>query len=242
MKKSIAFKKKTLKNLINFFFKKKITIIDVGVHKGDFLKKKIGLKKISKALMIDPIMQENIKELINKKFRFLNVALSNKNGNTSFYIHSKKYPEWSSLHLISKKSPYNTNYKKYLIKPKKKIVNQYRLDDLLKKKDIISYLNSNKKKIDILKIDCQSTTLEILQGASKILRKNKLRMIIAAINIYSFYKNKSDNLTKILKYLQSKNFELLNIANAHNGKLGSLNYSYSNFKIWTFDAIFVKKN
>ena len=116
------------------------------------------------------------------------------------------------------------------------------MDDLLKKKDIISYLNSNKKKIDILKIDCQSTTLEILQGASKILRKNKLRMIIAAINIYSFYKNKSDNLTKILKYLESKNFELLNIANAHNGKLGSLNYSYSNFKIWTFDAIFVKKN
>ena len=45
MKKSIVLKKKTLKNLINFFFKKKITIIDAGVHKGDFLKKKNWIKK-----------------------------------------------------------------------------------------------------------------------------------------------------------------------------------------------------
>jgi hypothetical protein len=241
MKKSIVLKKKTLKNLINFFFKKKITIIDAGVHKGDFLKKKIGLKKINKALMIDPIMQDSIKKLINKKFRFLNLALGNKSVNSSFYIHSKKYPEWSSLHLISKESPYNTHYKKYLIKPKKKIISQDTLDNLFKKKDIINYLNLDKEKIDILKIDCQSTTLQILQGASQILNKNKLRMIIAAINPYNFYQNKSDNLIKILKYLDSKNFELLNIANAHNGKLGSLNYSYSNFKIWTFDAIFIKK-
>ena len=161
-------------------------------------------------------------------------------GGVWFYIYSKKYPEWSSLYPISKKSPYNINYKKYLIKPKKKKIPQETLNNLLKKKDIVNYFNL-KKKIDILKIDCQSTTLQILQGASQILNKNKLRMIVAAINPYTFYENKCDDFIKILKYLESKNFELINIANAHTGKLGSLNYSYSDFKIWTFDAIFIKK-
>jgi FkbM family methyltransferase len=241
MKKSINLKKNTLKDLINFFFKNKITIIDAGVHRGDFLKKKIGLKKINKALMIDPVMQENIKKLTSKKFKFLNMALGNKKSEVSFYIHSKKYPEWSALYPISKKSPYNTHYKKYLTKPQKKKITQETLNNLLKKKDIVNYLNLKKKKIDILKIDCQSTTLQILQGASQILNKNKLRMIIAAINPYTFYENKCDDFIKILKYLESKNFELINIVNAHTGELGSLNYSYSDFKIWTFDAIFVKK-
>lgn len=237
----MSFKKNRLRNLINFFFKKKITIIDAGVHKGDFLKKKIGLKKINKALMIDPVMQKNIKGLIDKKFKFLNMSLSNKKGNTSFYIHSKKHSEWSSLNLINKESPYNTRYKKYLIKPIKKIIPQNTLDNILKKKDIVNYFNLDNKKIDILKIDCQSTTLQILQGASKILKKNKLRMIIAAITPYNFYENKFDDLIKILKYLNSNNFKLINIANAHSGKLGSLDFSFTDFKIWTFDAIFVQK-
>jgi len=78
MKKN--FKKYKLKDLINFFFKKKIIVIDVGVHKGNFLKKNIGLKKIKKALMVDPVMQQSVKKMISKKFKFLNVALNNRGG------------------------------------------------------------------------------------------------------------------------------------------------------------------
>ena len=235
-------KKDRLKDLVKFFFKKKITIIDAGAHKGHFLTKKIGLKNIKKAVVIDPIKDDSLKKLIDKKFIYLDVALGNKKKKTSFYIHSKKHSEWSSLHLISKNSPYNTLYKKELIKPIKKIVNQETLDNILSKNiDIKNYFKLNKNKIDILKIDCQSNTLQVLQGASKILKKNKLNMIIAAINPYDFYKNKTDNFIKILKYLDSKGFRLINISNAHDGKLGSLNYSFSDFKIWTFDAIFINK-
>ena len=66
-------------------------------------------------------------------------------------------------------------------------------------------------------------------------------MIIAAINPYFFYKNKNDDFIRILKYLYNKNFEFINIANSHTGILGNLNYSFKDFKIWTFDAIFIKK-
>ena len=37
------------------------------------------------------------------------------------------------------------------------------------------------------------------------------------------------------------NYELLNIANAHSGDLGKLDFDFKNFKIWTFDAIFILK-
>ena len=235
-------KNHTIKDLIKFYFKKKISIVDAGVHKGLFLTKKIGLENINKVLMIDPIKNESLKKLIDKKFRYLNVALGNERKETSFYIHSHKHPEWSSLHQISKSSPYKSIYKKKLIKPIKKIVLQESLDNILNKNsDIRNYFNINKNKIDILKIDCQSNTLEILQGTHQILKKKKIRMIVAAINPYEFYKNKSDDFIKILKYLNDRNYELINISNAHSGKLGSLNYSFSNFRIWTFDAIFINR-
>ncbi|MDB4081444.1 FkbM family methyltransferase [Candidatus Pelagibacter sp.] len=234
--------KKKLKNLLQYYFKKKITIIDAGVNKGHFLTKKIGLANIDKALMIDPIKNRSLKKLINKKFKYLDVALGNKKRETSFYIHSNKHSEWSSLHKISKVSPYNTLYKKHLIKPIKKKIYQESLDNILgKNTDIKDYFKLNKRKIDILKIDCQSNTLPILHGAQKTLNTKKIKMIIAAINPYDFYQNKKDDFIKILQYLSSKNFELINIANAHNGKLGNLNYSFSDFRIWTFDAIFINK-
>ena len=242
LKNNMKTKNYTIKDLIKFYFKKKVSIVDAGVHKGLFLTKKIGLKNINKALMIDPIKNESLKKLIDKKFRYLNVALSNKRKETSFFIHSYKYPEWSSLHQISNSSPYKTIYKKSLIKPLKKIILQESLDNILSKNsDIRNYFNLNKDKIDILKIDCQSNTLEILQGTHQILKKKKFRMIVAAINPYEFYKNKTDDFVKILKYLNDINYELINISNAHSGKLGSLNYSFSDFKIWTFDAIFINR-
>lgn len=235
-------KKNKLKDLLNYYLKKKFTVVDAGVNKGHFLTKKIGLKNISKAVMIDPIKDKALNKLINKKFKYFDIALGNKKKKTSFYIHSNNHSEWSSLHKISKKSPYNTLYKKHLIKPIKKIVYQDSLDNILNKNTIIkNYLGSDSKKIDILKIDCQSNTLPILLGGNKTFKTNKIKMIIAAINPYDFYENKKDDFTKILKYLDTKNYRLINIANAHNGKLGNLNYSFSDFRIWTFDAIFMKK-
>lgn len=235
-------KKHILKDLIKFFFKKKISIIDAGAHKGLFLTKKIGLENINKALMIDPIKNASLEKLINKKFKYLDAALGDKRTKTSFYIHSHKHPEWSSLYQIDKSSPYKKLYEKELIKPIKKIIFQETLDNILNKNiGIKNYFNLNKNKIDVLKVDCQSNTLEVLQGAHEMLKRNKFKMIIAAINPYKFYKNKNDDFTKIMKYLNHRNFELINLSNAHDGKLGSLNYSFSNFKIWTFDAIFFNK-
>lgn len=230
-------------DLIKYYLKGKISVVDVGVNEGNFLKEKIGLKNINKALMIDPIKSKKIDILIKKKFIYLDFAISNKRKKKLFYIHSLKHTEWSSLNLISKNSPYNVLYKKELIKPIKKIVQLETLDRIFSKNNNVkSYFGLNEMKIDILKIDCQSTTLEVINGTKDLLKNNKFKIVILAINPYEFYKNKSDNFLKILNFMNTKNYELINIANAHDGKLGNLNYSFSDFKIWTFDAIFINKN
>ena len=79
-----------------------------------------------------------------------------------------------------------------------------------------------------------------MKGARKNLNKNKFKIIIVAINLGEFYKNKKDDFLKISKLLEINGYELANIANAHSGSLGKLDYDFQNFKIWTFDAIFIK--
>ena len=66
-------------------------------------------------------------------------------------------------------------------------------------------------------------------------------MLILAINSEEFYENKKDNFSKISTYLEKLGYSLINIANAHSGELGKLDYDFQNYKIWTFDAIFIKK-
>ena len=224
-------KNNKIKDLINYYIpKKKLTLIDCGCHKGGFLKK-IGLKKLDNGFLIDPL-NYHLKQKFNlKKFKYLNYCVGSSSKKIIFNKFSDKYPEWSSVNLIGTSSIYKKKYSKYLkTKIEKKKVFQTTIDKLLKNK---------KKKFDILKIDCQSTSYEILKGSKNSLYKKKFKIIVVAINIGEFYKNKRDNLLKIVNFLHKFNYKLINIANAHSGNLGQLDYDFKNFKIWTFDAIFV---
>ncbi len=220
-----------IKNLINYYLpKKKLSIFDCGCHKGDFLKK-VGLSKLKSGFLVDPLDFKVIKKLKLKNFKYIQKCIGSDLKKKSFKIYSLKYPEWSSVNDLGKKSIYKKKYSKFLINKKTKLIDQTTIDNELR---------VNNKKIDILKIDCQSTSLEILKGSKKSLNKKKFNIIIVAINLSEFYKNKKDDLIKISKLLETNGYELVNLANAHSGTLGKLDYDFGNFKIWTFDAIFVK--
>lgn len=220
-----------IKNLINYYLpKKKLSIFDCGCHKGDFLKK-VGLSKLKSGFLVDPLDFKVIEKLKLKNFKYIQKCIGSNLKKQSFKIYSLKYPEWSSVNNLGKKSIYKKKYSKFLINKKTKFINQTTIDN---------ELSENNKKIDILKIDCQSTSLEILKGSKKSLNKKKFNIIIVAINLSEFYKNKKDDLIKISKLLETNGYELVNLANAHSGTLGTLDYDFGNFKIWTFDAIFVK--
>ena len=152
-------KPKKIKDLINYHFpKKKLSIIDCGCHKGLFLKK-IGLKKLKGGILIDPIDYKIIKKFNLKNFNYYKYAVGSTKKVQIFKIYSTKYPEWSSIHSLGKKSIYKKNYSKYLnARIIKKKISQITLDSLI--------YDSNKK-FDILKIDCQSSTFDILKGCKK---------------------------------------------------------------------------
>ena len=223
-------KPKKISDLINHHFgNKKITIVDCGCHKGQFLKK-IGLKKLRRGILVDPIDFDVIKKNNLKNFKYFKFLVGKNNKLRSFKIYSDKYPEWSSVNKLGKSSIYKKNYSKYLnSKILEKKIKQITLDKLL---------SNNRERFDILKIDCQSTTFEILKGGEKSLKSKKFKLIIVAINLGEFYENTKDDFIKISMLLKKSGYNLLNIANAHTSVLGSFDYDFKDFKIWTFDAIF----
>ena len=257
-----------IKNLVDFFFKKeRIGVFDAGCHKGVFLKK-IGLRRVKRAILVDPTDFNLKKKKIFKNFKYFKYALGNKKKIIKFYRHSNKNPEWSSVNKIHLNSPYFQNYKKrLLISPKIEKIKQTTIDKILKK---------NKFKIDLLKIDCQSQSLEVLQGATNNLKKKDIQVVVCAVNLTEFYSGKSDDFARIVSFLKKFNYQFykkihliynpvkdiyldeaikkkntfLYVGRANDpvkriklshDSLIKIPNGLKNLKIWTFDAIFVKK-
>lgn len=225
-------KKYHLRNIITFLFKnKKINIFDAGAHKGDFIKK-IGKKRVKRAILVDPLDFKITKKKQFKKYRFLNCLLGEKNTKKNFFVYSNKNPEWSSVNKIHKQSPYYKLYKNRLSKViKNKILNQKTIDNILV---------NNPFKIDLLKVDCQSQTLEVLMGAKKTISSKNLKVVVCAINSTNFYYKKKDHIDKICKFLKKYKYNFYSIVNAHSGEIGKIDFDFKNFQIWTFDAVFLK--
>ena len=225
-------KKYYLKHIINYFFKnKKINIFDACSHKGQFLKK-VGYYKIKQAILVDPLDYKINKKKELRKFKFIKCLLGEKVCLKKFYFHSKLNPEWSSVNKIDKESPY---HRLYFSRLNKKVISKK-----FRQNTIDSIIKKNPINIDLIKIDCQSQTLEILKGAKKTLKSKNIKMIVCALNITNFYKNKNDDLVKISSFLKKFKYNFYSVLNAHSGEIGKIDFDFKNFKIWTFDAIFLK--
>jgi FkbM family methyltransferase len=88
---------------------------------------------------------------------------------------------------------------------------------------------NNITEIDILKIDVQGAELKVLEGASQLLRTQKIKLIQLEVNIGRFYKNQS-SFDNIIALLQRNGYFLYNMYN--------FNYLEKNQLGW-FDAIFI---
>lgn len=134
------------------YLRKNSNCIDVGSHKGLFLKKFLKLAPHGYHLAFEPLPE--LAKMLSKKFpdvKIINCALSDTSGDSVFY----SVPDlkgWSGL----KKQPYPKDVEPIEIKVKLES-----LDNIIK----------NDKQIDFIKIDVEGAELEVLQGAKNAIKR-----------------------------------------------------------------------
>ena len=172
--------------LQNYFGKKKINLVDIGANLGgyiDLVDKNVNIKEIH---IFEPSKKCFIE--LNKKFKkknsyINNMAISNSNKTRTFY--ENEILSQSSLH--NNKNKFYSNLKNTDIYQIKCLT----LDQYFK-------LKNKKSKIDLLKIDAEGEDLKILEGASNLLRKKRVKLIkIELLNSLNKDNNKS-NINQII--------------------------------------------
>ena len=191
------------KRIINYFTSYDLdTLVDVGSHRGEFLKMALKFKSFRKIYCFEP--QKKIFLILKKKFSkykkisFFNLALDNKKTKKFLYINAltstttmstfDKKSKWLKIKnlLMNSKSNYIEKYK----------VNTSSLDLILKNKKLNKCL---------LKIDVEGFEYNVLKGSRKKMRE--IPYIIIENQFGKHYKN--NNYDIVERYLYKNNYSIL---------------------------------
>ncbi len=207
------------KFLKKFFGNKKIVLFDIGANLGGYLDLVKKNTKIKEAYIFEPSRKCYTylnKKYNQKKFNFINKALSDKKKKLKFYENEVL----SQSSLYNKKNKFNSNLK---------ILDTYKINCTTL--DKFYYENNKKFTIDLLKIDAEGEDLKILQGGQKLLKKNKIKLIkIELLNSFDEKKNKS-NINEIIFLLDRLNYNIITISKT----------KFVNEKLLMMDVYFCKK-
>ena len=179
-------------------------VVDIGAHKGEFLKHIKKIKSIRKVYSLEPqkkIYRELLKEIDNKIFFSYNIAISNRNGRQKMQIND--FTMTSTLSKVNENSIY-FKIKNFILGNKKKkfeFIKTEKLDLFIKKRKL--------NQIDLLKIDTEGHELTVVKSGLKTLKKTKYLLIEFRQN--DLYLNYSPHaLNKIViknKFKLVKNFK-----------------------------------
>ena len=212
-----------IKNLEKLNIKK---FIDIGANIGQYTVE-ILKNANTKVIAFEPIPKccsklSIIKKQFDNRFKYFQIALSNKNKFTKLnYVENKC--GYSSLEKINKIS-----YIKNLKIKKIKIISK-KLDSFGNNEDF--------KHIDFIKIDTEGHEMEVLKGGYKFLKKNNIKMIQIEFNIHNLLVSST-----IYNYSVLLPDYVITQLNPINGKLRIINPSdpLSNLFILS-NFIFIKK-
>ncbi len=184
------------RRLRNFYIKRSFDlVIDVGSHKGEFIKKVI--KKEIPVYSFEP--QTQVRRILKKNtfkynvIKYYDYALSNYEGSTDLYLNNMSSTSTTKKVDLSKKW---VRFKNLILggniysEVEKVKVNT--LDNLL-----INDLGS--KKI-LLKIDVEGGEAEVLEGSQEILKKCNIVLVQIESSNYKIYKNNHNPENILLKY------------------------------------------
>ena len=174
-------------------------IIDVGAHKGDFIKYSLQYLKPKIIYAFEP--QKDINNFLKKKFKSNKIQISNfaigKNNKKKF-LYVNKFKKTSSL---SKK----TIFSKSILNKFKKLLFQsenYEYKYYVKTSSLDSFFLKKKLLKSLLKIDVEGYEKNVLLGSKKILKKIDMVLI-------EKQKLKDNNFDECHNLLIKNNFILL---------------------------------
>ena len=230
--------KKTIQNIFNFFGYKiskintiestdldKITtlltdvkepiIFDVGGNAGQSIERYKKLFPKCKIHSFDPIKYEldklTLKYQNDKSVILNNVAIGEKPGNLDFNINvlsgssSFKNLIPNTTWIKERSKAINIDSKNFIPETKKINTKVITLDD---------YCNDeNIHQIDILKIDVQGYEDKVLEGAIKLLKMNKIKLIQLELIFSEIYQD-TLSIYDVEKYLIPNKYTLFGISNA----------------------------
>ena len=187
--------------IVKFIDNKNVKIVvDIGAHKGEFLKHIKKIKSIRKVYSLEPqkkVYGELLKEIDNKKFFAYNIAISNRNGKQKMQIND--FSMTSTLSKVNENSIYY-KIKNLIIGNKKKkfeYIKTEKLDLFTKKRKL--------NKIDLLKVDTEGHELNVVKSGLKTLKKTKYLLIEFRQN--DLYLNYSSQA--LHKIVLKNNFKLI---------------------------------
>ena len=187
--------------IVKFIDNKNVKIVvDIGAHKGEFLKHIKKIKSIRKVYSLEPqkkVYGELLKEIDNKKFFAYNIAISNRNGKQKMQIND--FSMTSTLSKVNENSIYY-KIKNLIIGNKKKkfeYIKTEKLDLFTKKRKL--------NKIDLLKVDTEGHELNVVKSGLKTLKKTRYLLIEFRQN--DLYLNYSSQA--LHKIVLKNNFKLI---------------------------------
>ena len=199
---------------------KPINFIDIGASKGDFSKSLSSFYKIKKGIIVEPIpdrmpvLRANFSD--NSIYSVLNIAVSNKIGETDFFV--SEYDVLSSL--MEMKREYEIPFN---------ISSQVKITVKTNTLDNIS-MDFKKDIIDIIKIDVQGAEHLVLNSGLSTLKMTKL--LYTEFSYKPMYES-SSTFFDLFKILTENNFRMVNISTA---------YKLQNGEIVQGDALFINND
>jgi len=192
------------KRIIKFLSKYEISsLIDVGAHKGEFIKNFLKSKnKLKKIYAFEP--QENIFQILDNEFKndkkikkFKN-AIDCKISKKTLFIN--KLSSTSTLSKINEKSSF-LKFKNILTNSKDNFIDKYKVKTIT----LDNFLKNKNLKNALLKIDVEGNEYNVLKGTDKMIKN--IDFILIEKQFFSLHKDYDYTLSH--NFLLKKKFKLV---------------------------------
>ncbi len=209
--------------LLNSLQSEKPIIFDVGAFKGHWISPYLERFPHCKAYLFEPYL-ESYKALQRRFFKLDNIytfrlALSDKKGTSNIKINEKAYTNsLLELHESASQSWENESLKSISLQSITTNTIDYFADQY------------NIKKINLLKLDVQGLEYLVLKGASKLLAKSQIDILLLEVIVIPTYRKQS-KVSHIFNILDSNDYKLYGIYDVHR--------LTKSRKIQQFDAVFL---